>query len=203
MPRSILRGHALFEEGAIAFRCGVVVSGSAKLVRISASGRESISRLLTRGKWYGLAGLLDRDRIYPATAIALEEMHTIEWSPDTLAEALLQHPSLAFALICGLIRTLHSAHERLHQVATQEVEHRLAYVLLRLATDIGTPSAEGIRIEHGLRREDIAELVGTTVYTVSRILRQWVRNGWIGVGRKTIVLYRTEPLEQLGGESLH
>lgn len=202
-PRSIRRGHVLFEEGAIAFRSGIVVSGSAKLVRISASGRESISRLLTRGKWYGLAGLLDRDRIYPATAIALEEMHTVEWSPDTLAEALLQHPSLAFALICGLIRTLHSAHERLHQIATQEVEHRLAYVLLRLATDIGTPSAEGIRIEHGLRREDIAELVGTTVYTVSRILRQWVRNGWIGVGRKTIVLYRTEPLEQLGGESLH
>lgn len=201
--RSIPRGQVLFEEGTIVFRCGIVVSGSAKLVRISASGRESISRLLTPGKWYGLAGLLYRDRIYPATAIALEEMLTVEWSPDVLAAALLEHPTLAFALICGLIRTLHSAHERLHQIATQEVDRRLAYMLLRLAKDIGSPSAEGIRIEHGLRREDIAELVGTTVYTVSRILRQWVRNGWIGLGRKTIVLYHTDPLEQVGGESLH
>lgn len=198
--RTFAKGEVLFTEHSIAHYVGLVLKGAAKVVRISMHGGESITRLLTPGEWYGLVGLLKSDPTYPATATALEEMHTIEWSVECFRSLIADHPAFALALIENLVQNLHTIQQRLHDIATQTVERRIAHALLILARQAGEATADGIAIRLPLRREDIAEMTGTTLYTASRVLHEWQRKGWISATNKRMVIRQPQQLEKIFGD---
>ena len=72
---------------------------------------------------------------------------------------------------------------RLREVATERVPQRLAHMLLRLARQAGRPVANGTLIDFPLTRQDLAEMIGTTLYTVSRLLTEWSERGIVEIGR--------------------
>jgi CRP-like cAMP-binding protein len=78
----------------------------------------------------------------------------------------------------GQIRTL----------STERVERRLARVLLRLVCQVGRKIEDGVLIDLSVTRQDLAEMSGTTLYTVSRILSQWERQGLVDSGRERVVI---------------
>ena len=67
--------------------------------------------------------------------------------------------------------------ERFRQLATERVERRLARTILRLASQSGRKTDEGVLIDFPLSRQDLAEMCGTTLYTVSRTLSEWAGKG--------------------------
>jgi CRP/FNR family transcriptional regulator, nitrogen oxide reductase regulator len=83
---------------------------------------------------------------------------------------------------------LQDAQARLRELATEEVERRVAHTVLRLGSQSGKKEAGGIRIDFPVSKQDIAEMTGTTLHTVSRILSAWQAAGLIEGGRQKLLL---------------
>ena len=77
---------------------------------------------------------------------------------------------------------------------------RLAALLERLARYAGRPEkGGGVRIDFPLTRQEIAEMTGTTLYTVSRVLTDWSGRGWVELGRERVTVRDAEALRRLAG----
>lgn len=73
-------------------------------------------------------------------------------------------------------------------MSTEEVERRVAHAVLRLSKQAGKAVESGIRIDFPISRQDIAEMTGTTVHTVSRILSAWESLGVVEGGRQKLTV---------------
>ena len=91
------------------------------------------------------------------------------------------------------------------EMSTQQVEQRVANALLRLAKQAGHKVEHGVEIDFPISRQDIAQMTGTTLHTVSRILSGWESRGLVESGRQRVVLREPHKLfilaEQSPGES--
>jgi CRP/FNR family transcriptional regulator, nitrogen oxide reductase regulator len=99
-----------------------------------------------------------------------------------------QHPSLAANTLQTVGARLQEAHTRVIEMTTEQVERRIAHTLLRLAKQAGRRVAGGVEIDFPISRQDVAEMTGTTLHTVSRVLRAWELQGLVESGRQRIVL---------------
>jgi len=86
-------------------------------------------------------------------------------------------------LMTGYIQEMQ---ERYRELATEKVERRIARVLLRLASQMGIKNEGGIELS--FTRQDLAEMSGTTLYTVSRTLSDWERQGLVEAGRERVLI---------------
>ena len=86
-------------------------------------------------------------------------------------------------------------------MSTQQVEQRVAHALLRLAKQSGRKVEHGVEIDFPISRQDIAQMTGTTLHTVSRILSGWEQRGLIESGRQRIVLREPHKLFVLAEET--
>ena len=73
----------------------------------------------------------------------------------------------------------------------------MAHALLRLAKQAGKKVDAGVEIDFPISRQDVAEMTGTTLHTVSRILSAWESEGLVEGGRQRIVLRDTYRLHNL------
>lgn len=73
-------------------------------------------------------------------------------------------------------------------MSAEEVERRVAHAILRLARQAGRRIEGGVQIDFPITRQDVAQMTGTTLHTVSRILSAWEDQGLVEGGRKRIVL---------------
>jgi CRP-like cAMP-binding protein len=89
---------------------------------------------------------------------------------------------------------LYDLQRRHRQLMTERVERRVARTLLRLVHDAGRRVDSGVEIDFRLSRQDIAEMTGTTLYTVSRLLSAWEGRGLGRSGRQHIVLTKPHAL---------
>jgi CRP/FNR family transcriptional regulator, nitrogen oxide reductase regulator len=83
---------------------------------------------------------------------------------------------------------LHDVERRYRQAMTERVERRVARALLRLVHDAGRRVDDGVEVAFPVSRQDIAEMTGTTLFTVSRLLSAWEEQGIVRGGRQRIVL---------------
>ena len=72
-------------------------------------------------------------------------------------------------------------------MSTEQVEQRVAHALLRLEAG-GRKVESGVQIDFPISRQDVAEMTGTTLHTVSRILSAWEERGLVEGGRQRIVI---------------
>ena len=97
-----------------------------------------------------------------------------------------------------IVKMLHGrlteANDRIRELSVERVEQRVARMVLRLANKVGVKESGGIRIDMPLSRQSLAELTGTTLHTVSRILSEWQRAGLVDAGREQLVLLRAHDL---------
>jgi CRP-like cAMP-binding protein len=83
---------------------------------------------------------------------------------------------------------LNDTHSRVVEMATEQVEQRVAHALLRLVKQTGKTTDEGILIDFPISRQDIAEMTGTTLHTVSRLLTSWEDQGLVKSGRQKVTI---------------
>ena len=116
-----------------------------------------------------------RQACYPASVVAVQE--SALWPAAAWDEFAASHPRLNAAALQTMGRWLQDAHLRIQELSTDEVEQRVARAMLRLFEQSGQPVADGIGIGFPITRQDIAELTGTTLHTVSRLLNDWKQRG--------------------------
>jgi CRP-like cAMP-binding protein len=88
---------------------------------------------------------------------------------------------------------------RYRELATEQVDQRVARGLLRLTMQIGRKLPEG-GIEIILSRQDIAQMSGTTIFTISRIFSKWEQQGLIEAGRERVVIRNPHGLVSIADE---
>jgi CRP-like cAMP-binding protein len=188
IQRSIEEGAFFFMQGDPAEYLYIMLSGRAKLCQIAADGQQVNLRTLNPNQLFGAVGAVDANATYPACAQALEDSSAIAIRSADFRILLEQRPHLSFGMMKLMTGYIQEMQNRYRESVTEKVEQRIARVLLRLAGQSGKRVDEGVVIELSFSRQDLAEMAGTTLYTVSRILSAWERQGLIATGRERITL---------------
>ena len=110
------------------------------------------------------------------------------------AACMEMHSTVAMNAVRFVADRLHDLQRRYRQLMTERVERRVARALLRLVREAGRRLATGVEIDFPVSRQDIAEMTGTTLYTVSRLMSSWEERGILGGGRQRIVLLKPHAL---------
>ena len=120
------------------------------------------------------------------------------WTRETMLELMKNNAQLAINGMNMVGHRFTQMQHRFQELATQRVEQRLARALLRLVRQFGRRTEEGVLIDISLSREDLAQMTGTNLYNVSRILSKWESDGLIATGRKRVTLRNAHALVALG-----
>ncbi len=175
----------VFVQGQTAEEFFVLMHGHLKVVQTTADGQQIIIRIVEPGELYGVAMALGRPD-YPGTAIAIEESITLVWPSSAWPRLVAQAPALAINALQTIGQRLQDAHARIREFSTEEVERRVAHLLLRIVKASGRDPGELADVEFPMTRQDVAEMTGTTLFTVSRILSSWEQDGIVAGGRGRI-----------------
>ena len=165
--RSLRKGQVLLRQGEPASTFFLMQRGYLKLTQLTPEGAEVIVRFVGPGDPVaGVAALGEAP--YPVTATACDAVDVLAWSRGQLADLLARYPQLKTNILREMTAHMDDALTRLRELATLDVRQRLAHTLLRLTVKSAAAGAGGLTVPHTLTRQELAELTGTTLFTVSR-----------------------------------
>jgi CRP-like cAMP-binding protein len=198
--RSIEEGGFFFMQGDPATHAYVLISGRVKMIQITPNGQQITLRMMTRGQTYGGIAMLNPETGYPATAQAVENSTAMAWDTAHLRKLAEKEPSIALNTMQLMHVYITELQERQKALVSERVEQRIARILLKLAAESGKKVAEGVLIDMPLTRQDVAEMSGTTLFTVSRTLNEWERSGLLKIGRGRIVIRQPHGLVRISDD---
>jgi CRP/FNR family transcriptional regulator, nitrogen oxide reductase regulator len=188
IQRAVEEGAFFFMQGDPAEYLYIMLGGRAKLCQIGLDGQQVNLRTLNPSELFGAIGAVQENAVYPACAQALEDCTALAIDCKQFRRLLESRPHLSFGMMKLMTGYIQEMQERYRELATERVEQRIAHVLLRLASQTGKKEENGVFIELQFSRQDLAEMAGTTLYTVSRTLSMWEKQGLISTGRERVVL---------------
>ena len=170
--RDYAKGDLLFNEGDAPDHLYTVVSGRVKVFKMTARGTDIILEIFGPGDPVGAVAVYEA-RPYPASAVAVEPTRCVLIPRQAFFALLEAHPSLVRGLLVGLTHRLIELTNRLTELTGGKVDARLARFLLKLADDMGQKRPEGTFIPMALSRQELADMIGTTIETSIRIMSRW------------------------------
>lgn len=191
--RRVVKGSVIFTQGDPATACHALIDGRIKILQTGTDGQQIVVRLIGPGEMFGTVAVFSGGR-YPGDAVAMADCVAIQWPAAAMTAVMLRHPRIglnALSIVGGRLQEMQS---RLREVSTERVERRIAHTLLRLVRQAGRRIEGGVEIAFPLSRQDVAEMTGTTLHTVSRILSGWEAQGIIESGRLQIVIRQPQGL---------
>lgn len=197
--KKLASGEILFQQGDSASSLFVVIAGRLRATQTTLDGQQIIIRYLAPGETAGHT-TLTRGVVHPSTVTAVDDSHLIGWSSDTIRKIMEQHSAVAMNALAVLAARYHEIQIRLLELSTEKVEQRIGHTVLRLANQAGRRTARGVEIAFPLSRQDLAEMAGTTLHTVSRILSRWEDLGIVDCGRRQVVLCKPHALMAISDE---
>lgn len=177
----------VFREGEEADSFFLLLDGYVRVVKVTPDGEQVIVRHIATGELLGIAKAIGRDT-YPANAVAAVDCVLLAWPSNTWDAIVSKHPGFATNTYAMVGSRLVGTQDRVVELATERVEQRVANAIIGLARETGRKTNEGILIDFPISRQDISEMTGTTLHTVSRLLSRWDAKGWIKGGRQKITL---------------
>lgn len=164
-----------------------VLSGLVRLEAVDEEGNALTLRLVPPGGYFGEEALFGLERGYFAeavTGVVLEALPK-EPSPEEM-RALAQH----------LAEALARAYRRIESLATQRLKNRMAAAILDLAATPLAREEEGVIVLHATH-DELAAAVGSVRETVTKVIGELAREGYIRSGYGKIVLKDPEGLKTL------
>jgi CRP/FNR family transcriptional regulator, cyclic AMP receptor protein len=172
------------EEGNSFF---MILSGRIKVTILGDDGREVILSMLAPGDFFGEMALLD-DEPRSATAIAVEDCDLLSLERSDFEGVLTGRTSISAALIKILSARLRKANHQISTLALLDVYGRVARVLLDMAREEGRRLRDGRIAFRRATHQEMANRIGTTRETVTRMMKDLERQGLVQVEGKEFVL---------------
>jgi len=195
--RTFARDELLFMQGQQVRNLVLIQSGRVKLTQLSPNGNEVILWMNGQGDAVGVPSQASTCN-HACSARAMEQCHALTWEYSRLQSLLVDYPQIRNNINQILVNRLDELEERFREVATEKVAKRLALALLRLVKQVGKQSQGGVAIS--LSREELAQMTGTTLFTISRILSKWAEEGFVVPRREAVVVCDPQRLSQVGNE---
>ena len=183
--KEFARGEMLFIEGDLVEHVLLLTSGFAKVTQLGTSGSQVLLRFRTPGDVMGADSLFCRG-VHFRTAEAFRTCEALVWDARSFKNLVDRWPILHQNLLRLIDEELRDLEERFREVATERVEPRVARQLVRLLAKIGH-SVNG-EIDVHLSREELAQMTGTTLFTVSRLLSAWEARGMVRPRREGVTV---------------
>ena len=199
-PVRIDLGKAVFDQGEVAQKFFLLLDGHIRVIKTTPDGEQVIALHITSGQLFGIAAGLGKTT-YPATAIAADECLVLSWSNTQWTKFIAAYPGFSTEVYKIVGERLDEMNNRIVEMATQQVEQRVACVLLRLITQAGKKVPDGVEIDFPITRQNISEMTGTTLHTVSRLLSAWEKSGIVASKRSKVTVTQPHKLVLLSGAS--
>ncbi len=183
------RAKTIFFPGDPAEKVYLIRRGAVKLSRVYESGEEITVALLRENSLFGVLSLLTgnrSDRFYHAVAFTRVEMITAPAA--SVRQAIEEAPSVGLLLLQGLSSRILQTETMIETLTHRDMSSRLVSFLLVLCRDFGVPGEKGITIDLRLSHQGIAEAIGSTRVTITRLLGDLRNSGLVHIDRKKITV---------------
>jgi CRP-like cAMP-binding protein len=195
--RGYEKGETIFREGDPGERIHFVFLGRVKIVK-AGPGRDLILEILGPGEPVGAVAAFE-GRPFPASAIALEACGVVSIPERRFFELLEKRPEMTRRILAGLTMRLMNLNRHMADMLGS-VEYRAARLFLTLAAKMGQKRDGAIFIPVALSRQDIADLLGTTIETAIRVMSRWQKEGVVETEKNGFRVARPEALRAIGSE---
>jgi CRP/FNR family transcriptional regulator, nitrogen oxide reductase regulator len=189
-------GERIQIAGNPADRLNIVAAGMVKMARPTPDGQDVLLDFLGPGEHFGSLTDLG-DSSYQEDVTAHTACCILYTTAETFRNILKAYPVVAISSLEMVARRLRNAQSTIEQLSAYPVEHRVASTLLHLAEKRGKEQDRGTLIEMPLSRQDIADMTGAKVETVSRVMSEFRRSGLIDSGRRWISVLDTGGLSDI------
>jgi CRP/FNR family cyclic AMP-dependent transcriptional regulator len=191
-------GAVLCVEGDPATHVFILIDGLAKVLSVTADGHELMLALRGDGDIVGeIAGETSAPRNATVRAIGLVRALIVVY--EKFSSFLDTHPGAGHAYRHVVTHRWSDADSMLRSHPVTNGAHRLAIVLLDLATRYGSETSEGVHIAVPLSQEELASLAGASRATVTRALSNWRRRGIIRTGQRDTTITSLGDLRKIAG----
>ncbi len=175
----------LFMQGEPFTKLVMIQSGMVKVTQTSLGGQEIILRIIRCGDTVGLHA--DNSGLsHACSACALEPCKAFVWDYRSFRSIEVQFPRITANISGILSHRLVELEQMFSEIASGTAAQRLGLALLRLFERVGKPTKEGVQVS--LRREELSQMTGLTVFTISRVLARWTRSGLVAPRREAILI---------------
>ena len=172
----------------------LLTSGCAKIMQIGLNGTEVILRLNGPGEALGMAASGAQAQ-HSSSAQMLSASTALVWEIDTFESLAERFPALRRNTTRILCKRLEELEERFREISTEKVAARLSHQIVRLLNQVGRRVNGAVQIN--LSREELAQLIGTTLFTVSRLLSDWDEQGIVSARWQSVTVKNLEALVEL------
>ncbi|WP_018248574.1 Crp/Fnr family transcriptional regulator [Orenia marismortui] len=181
------KGEIIFFEGEVGEALFLVKSGKVKLLKMVESGEEQIINIVKRGDIFAEVVLFDNGD-YPATAIAMEDTEIGMIKGKDIEKLMYQIPEIALKILKVMSKRLRRAQQRIRNLGLKDTTSRTASALVYLAQEHGIGDELQVEINLSLTQQELANIIGTSRETVSRVLNKFKDDNLISVSRQKIVI---------------
>jgi CRP-like cAMP-binding protein len=167
--------------------------GRARYFSVTSEGQKVLLLWFSPGEVFGLYALVAEPSNYLLSTEMIEDGAVFAWRRGKILDILAHYPKLqdnALSIAGEYLSWFHASHLAL---ISQNARQRLARVLTILAEGIGHKVSGGTEL--GITNEELANAANVSLFTASRILSEWQRNGAVSKKRGSIVL--RAPIEAL------
>ena len=199
--RRIPAGKVIFSQGDPGGTCHNLIEGRVKILQTNPDGSQAVLRFIGPGEAFGTVAAL-MGKPFPADAVAVVDSVEAVWPVQTFRELIRRSPELGLSAGATAGSRLMDLQQRMRELTGERVEQRIARALLRLAED-GRESDQGVEVDFPITRQELAELTGSTLFTVSRILSAWGEAGLTASRRRRIVVCDIHRLKAIAEGSSH
>lgn len=209
---SLTKGTLIFSEGDRADGFYIVSAGQIKVFKLSFEGKEQILHIYGPGHTFGEVPVF-QGKNFPASSMAMEDSRVIFLPRDKFVDLITAFPALAMNMLADLSKRLRAFTVQIENLSLKEVPARLAAYILTLATEqqsgqkSGRQSGQGSNRKPGkghelqvtlpISKAQLANLIGTTPETISRIFKKMADAGLIQVKTKDIMIQDPQGLSDL------
>jgi CRP-like cAMP-binding protein len=170
----------------------LMTGGSVDFYVLTSEGREILLRRLVPGDLFGVVTLLSEPMGYFGTAKSVRDSEILVWEHGVIRQLGTKYPHLVENALRTVLHYVALYAKRHIALVSNTAQQRVAWVLTNLASRAGHLSPGGLEVE--VKNEDLASLADVNFFTVSRILKQWDRDGAVTKTRGKIVIRSPEHL---------
>lgn len=189
-------GSWFFRQGEPAVGFYLLLAGYATIHHLTADGAEAIVRMMVPLEVMGTRSVLLRSTS-PLSARAVKDCETIFWPGPAMRKLLLQCPELALNTLRITSTYMFEFADRYSSLVTESIEQRIARVMLGLAARVGRWENGSVVLDVVLPHKEIGQMVGASLFSVSRVFAAWARGGVVSRNRGRILLRRIEALNRI------
>jgi CRP-like cAMP-binding protein len=173
-------------------RLFLVETGCVNYSVLTADGREILLERLAPGDTFGLAAFLAGPAHYLGTAIAVDDTEVLTWECSLIRQLAKAYPRLGENALAIALRSIAFHAQRHVGLVSKTARERVASALTNLGMRLGRVLSAGVEID--IKNEDLASLADVNLFTASRLLKLWERQGILAKTRGKVLIRYPERL---------